>query len=146
MRGILGILAGLAGAIVTAMLIGFLGAFVVGAAAVDMSSSAAIKESYSSLSVGQQLLSIAAWGLGGFVGAYVAKRISGRSWPLWTVTFIVIAYQLISVALLPMPGWMQVTALAAPLIAGFIANRLVPERIEVTSAEAADETAADADA
>jgi hypothetical protein len=150
MRGLLGVLGGLVAAVAVAMLVSFLGALVLGApAAVDMSNAASIKETYASLTPAQQFLGVASWALGALVGAYLAKRISGRSWAAWTVAVVISLYQLLSVAVLPMPAVMQVLALALPIAGGFIANRMVPERIEEPGEEpldgTADGTAADAD-
>ncbi|HEY0626054.1 MAG TPA: hypothetical protein VGD10_04905 [Allosphingosinicella sp.] len=143
MKGFLGVLAGFVSAVLAAMLVSFLGGLIVGVpTGVDMSNADTIRESYASLGVGPQLLGIVAWGIGALVGAYVAKRIAGRSWAAWTVAVLITLYQLLSVALLPMPLYMRILALVLPIVGGFIANRLVAER--ATDAHRA-ETAADAD-
>jgi hypothetical protein len=145
MRGFLGVLAGLAAAIATAMLISFAGGFLVPApASVDISTTESIRSAYSSLGREAQLLGIVSWALGALVGALVAKRIAGRPWAAWTVAAIVTLYQLASVLLLPMPGWMQVLALVLPIVAGFLANHLVATR-EIVEPDAVAETEADAE-
>jgi hypothetical protein len=147
MRGLLGVLVGLVVAVAVAMLTSLLGALVLGAPpSVDMSSPASIKETYASLTPAQQFLGVGGWALGALAGAYAAKRNSGRSWAAWTVAVLISVYQLLSVAVLPMPAYMQALSLALPIAGGFIANRMVPERLEETTDEtAADETAEDAD-
>ena len=147
MRGVLGILAGLVAVAVTMMLVSLIGSQLVPSVpAVNTSSIEAIKEVYASLGTETWLLMLLSWFLGALAGAFVAKKIVGRSWAAWTIAGLILAYLLLTVLMLPMPGWMQVAALAAPLIAGFLANRLVPDRIDEPAADADDQTAADADA
>jgi hypothetical protein len=151
MRGVLGILAGLVAVVATMMLVTMIGSLLASEVpAVDARNIESIKATYAGLSTGTWLLMLLSWFLGALAGAAVAKKIAGRSWAAWTVAGLILAYLLLTVVMLPMPGWMKFGALAAPLLAGFLANRLVPDRVDVASDEAgreraADETAADAD-
>jgi hypothetical protein len=130
-RGLLGILAGVVAAVAAMMLISFIGTLAFPAPArIDTSNVEAIKATYSSLNMGGRMLVLADWFLGALVGAAVAKRLIGRPWAAWTVAGLIEAYVLLSVLMLPMPGWMQIVALVAPLVGGFLANHLVPDRLE----------------
>ncbi|MBA3676135.1 MAG: hypothetical protein H0W74_01865 [Sphingosinicella sp.] len=132
MRGFLGIVAGLVAAIAAAMLIAFIGGLVIPPApvSVDMSSVDGIRDAYSSLGTNAQLLGVVSWAGGGLVGALVAKHIIGRPWAAWTIAALTEAYMLVNVLMLPMPGWMQAVALILPLIAGFLANHLIKNRVD----------------
>ena len=52
---------------------------------------------------------------------------------------------LLNVMMLPMPGWLQVVSLILPLIAGLLANHLVPNRAFV-ELDRSDEAATNAEA
>ncbi|HEV2078921.1 MAG TPA: hypothetical protein VGR19_03345 [Allosphingosinicella sp.] len=152
MRGVLGILAGLVVVAVTILVVSFVGSQLVPAPPeVNTSSIESIRATYAALGTETWLLMLVSWFLGALAGAAVAKKVGGRSWAAWTIAGLVFAYLLLTVAMLPMPGWMMVSSLAAPLLAGFLANRLIPERPYPPAGEAGDErggeeTAADADA
>jgi uncharacterized membrane protein YeaQ/YmgE (transglycosylase-associated protein family) len=137
MRGFLGIVAGLVGAVAAAMLISFIGGLLMPSAPVrvDMSSVEGVRAAYASLGTDAQLLGIISWAGGGLVGALIAKRLIGRPWAAWTIAGLTEAYMLVNVLMLPMPGWMQVVALILPLIAGFLANHLVANRAPIEDAD-----------
>jgi hypothetical protein len=151
MRGILAIVSGLIAVAVTMMLVSLIGSQLVPSVpAVNTSSIEAIKSTYAGLGTETWVLMLLSWFLGTLAGAAVAKKISGRSWAAWTIAGLILAYLLLTVVMLPMPDWMKVAALAAPVLAGYLANRLIPERPASPSEEAADDevatgTAADAD-
>jgi len=150
MRGVLGILAGIVAVAATMMLVSLIGSQLVPEVpAVNANSIESIKATYAALGTETWLLMLLSWFLGALAGAAAAKKIAGRSWAAWTVAGLILAYLLLTVLMLPMPLWMQVAALAAPLVAGFIANRLIPERVDPPAGDGAedtaDEMAADAD-
>ena len=47
---------------------------------------------------------------------------------MWTTTAIFVLYVLLTVLILPMPGWLQALSVVAPLAGGLIANHLIPSR------------------
>jgi len=142
-RGILGIVAGLIGVAVVMMLVSFIGSFFIPATAADTSSVDAIKATYEGLGTHARWMVIASWFFGVLAGAAIAKTIVGRPWAAWTIAGLFEAYLLLSVMMLPMPGWMQVSALIAPLLAGFIANHLVRNRTVVRDEVSGTETRTD---
>lgn len=133
MRAVLGILAGLAGVIATMMLVSFIGGQLLGdVPGVNTSDMDAIKATYGALGTDAQILIVVSWFLGVLAGAAIAKSIIGRPWAAWTIAGLFEAYLLLTVVMLPMPGWMKLAALLAPLIAGLLANHLVKNRVEAT--------------
>jgi hypothetical protein len=143
-------LAGIVAVAATMMLVSLIGSQLVPEVpAVNANSIESIKATYAALGTETWLLMLLSWFLGALAGAAAAKKIAGRSWAAWTVAGLILAYLLLTVLMLPMPLWMQVAALAAPLVAGFIANRLIPERVDPPAGDGAedtaDEMAADAD-
>lgn len=145
MRGFMGIVAGLVAVGIVMTLISFIGAQLIPTGPADASSVDAIKATYESLSTAARWMIIASWLLGVLAGAALAKRIIGRPWAAWTVAGLFEAYLLLTVLMLPMPGWMQVAALAAPLLAGLLANHLVANRIEVDTEAGTERSARDAE-
>lgn len=130
MKAVLGIVAGLVTLFAAMMLVSFIGSQFIPAGAVNTSSVEAIKETYSALSTEARLMVIASWFLGVLAGALVAKKIVGRPWAPWTIAGLFEVYLLLTVLVLPMPGWMQVAGLAAPLLAGLLANHLIANRLD----------------
>jgi hypothetical protein len=104
-------------------------------------------EAFPNMPLGPKLIIVLSWFAGALVGALAAKRIAGRGWAAWTVAGFFAFYALVTVMILPMPGWLQAIAVAAPLIGGLVGNHLVRERLPVASAApvaAAAEPQADA--
>ena len=72
--------------------------------------------------LGIQLLVPAAYFLGAMAGGALAARISGRAWAAWGVAAVVVAGAIWSMFMIPHPQWMQIAAVAAPLVAGLLAG------------------------
>lgn len=130
MRIFLGILVGL--------VVGFLVAIVVGGIAVAATASGVlprdasgglgsqqVMEIFAALPVGAKLGFVLAWFFGVLCGASLAKLIARTSWIVWAVAGPILVYVLLNVMVLPMPAWLQALSVAGPLLAGFLANRLV---------------------
>jgi len=64
------------------------------------------------------------WLLGAAVGGWAARHITRRHWAGWVVALVVLAGGIINLFLIPAPLWMQIAAIAAPLLGGLIATRL----------------------
>ena len=80
------------------------------------------------LPTGAKAFILLSWFGAGLFGAWVAKLIERRSWAAWTIGAIFAVYVLITVFILPMPGWLQVLAVVSPIIGALIANHLVANR------------------
>jgi hypothetical protein len=66
----------------------------------------------------------AAWFIGALGGAWAANRIAGRALAGWVVVLLVLGAGLYTMIQIPHPGWMWAMAVALPLIAGWLAQRL----------------------
>ena len=93
-------------------------------------------DTFPALPLGPKLVIVLSWFAGALVGAMAAKGIAGRGWAAWTVAGFFAVYALVTVMILPMPGWLQATAVAAPLIGGLIGNHLVRERVPAAATAA----------
>lgn len=69
-------------------------------------------------------LVVAAWFLGALIGAWVANAIARRALAGWIVAVLVMAASLATVIMFPQPVWMWAAAILAPLVAGWLAQRL----------------------
>jgi MFS family permease len=58
-------------------------------------------------------------------GGVVAGRISRRAWAPWAIALLVLAGAVWTLFRMPQPVWMQIASVVAPLLAGFIASRVV---------------------
>ena len=138
MRAILGLLGGLvAGAVamgICALAGGLLYPSNVG---INPSRPQEIIDAFAGLPMGAKIAMILSWFAGALVGAAVAKLIVRQGWAAWTIAALFALYVLVTVLILPMPGWMQTLAIVAPLIGGLIANHLVKSRAPDLPGEAA---------
>ena len=130
MRAVISIVVGLVVGFAALILIALLGGLLFPSPGqVDNFNAEQLIELFPSIPVGAKVAIILSWFGGALIGAGAAKWISGRGWAAWTITGFFAVYVLLNVLILPMPGWMQAIAVAAPLIGGLIANHLVAERI-----------------
>ena len=138
MRAFLGILAGIVVGFVALVVIALVGGLIFPAPvpAGGMSRPQQLIEMFETLPIGAKSAVILAWFGGALAGAAVAKMIVGRGWAAWTITGFFAVYVLLNVLILPMPGWLQAVAVAAPLIGGLIANHLVADRVVAAEVEA----------
>ena len=127
MRAIAGIIVGLVVGFAATILIGIIG---IGAtysapAGLEASNPRQVLEAFAEMPQGAQIALMLAWFGGGLAGALVAKLIARTGWAAWTVAALIAAYVVLNMLVLPLPGWMQVLSVAAPLVGGLIANHLV---------------------
>jgi hypothetical protein len=144
MRAIGGIIAGLVASLIATIVVGIIGLrfTLTLPPRLDASDTKALFDTLGGMPSGAQLALAAAWLIGAFAGAWTARRISGRAWAAWLVTLLVALYVLLDTLILPMPSWMQVVWIAAPLVGGLLGNHLARGR----PAPAAATTDADAGA
>jgi hypothetical protein len=74
-----------------------------------------------------QMLVLAAYFTGAFLGALAAERISRRLWTAWAIAVAVASGAVWSMFVIPHPQWMQVAAVIVPFL-GAVAARHVPRR------------------
>ena len=74
--------------------------------------------------LGAKLVVVFGWFAGGLIGAAAAGRMSRRSWPGWAVAALASLAGIVTVMLVPQPVWMQISAVAAPLLGGLVAHHL----------------------
>jgi len=138
MRGVLGIIAGLIAGIVATILVGSIGVIATlrGPLTADLSDANGVVETFVNLPLGPKIAMMLAWFAGGLAGALVAKAIARRSWAGWIVAILIALYVLLNMLILPLPSWMQVLSIVAPLIGGLIGNHLIREAPAATAAAA----------
>jgi uncharacterized membrane protein YdcZ (DUF606 family) len=141
LRNVGAIVAGLIAGFVAMLLIAFIGGMMFpSSASVDGFNAEQVMAAFPGLPLGAKLSIILSWFGAALTGAAVAKAIAGRSWAAWTVGAVFVVYVLLTILVLPMPGWLQAVAVLAPLAGALIGNHLVRERAIVVapSAPAAD--------
>ena len=141
MRAVAGIVIGLIAGFAATILVGIIGvgATFSGPEAIDATNPQQVIEAYAAMPQGSKIALMVAWFAGGFFGALAAKRISRQGWAAWTVAALIAAYVMLYTIVLPLPAWMQVVSIAAPLIGGLIANHLIADRAPAPAeAEAPD--------
>ena len=69
-------------------------------------------------------LVVAAWFFGALIGAWVANAIARRGLAGWIVALLVMVASIATVIMVPQPAWRWAAAILAPLIAGWLAQRL----------------------
>jgi hypothetical protein len=127
MRAVAGIIVGLIAGLIAAILVGIVG---VGAtfavpAGIDPANTRQVLQAFAGMPPGSQVALAIAWLAGAFVGALVAKAIARKAWAAWTVVLLMTIYFGFGGLTLPLPIWAKALWIAAPLIGGFIGERLV---------------------
>lgn len=127
-----GVIIGLLSGIIAMMLVALAGMLLFPSGIVmDPTDSEQISEAFGALALGAQLYIVFSWVAGALVGAAVAKRIVGRPWAAWFIAGLFTLYVLLNTFILPMPPWLQATAIIAPLLGGLLANHMVANRIVI---------------
>lgn len=125
MKSVLGLLAGIAAAIVAMMAVGLVGSLLF---AVEGPAAPARSEAFlsalGSAPLATQIVVLAAWTIAALAGAAAAKSVARVSWPGWAVAGA-LALLLAGAFLGPLPAWMQVVAVVGPLAGGLLADLLV---------------------
>jgi hypothetical protein len=148
MRAVAGIIVGLIAGFVATILVGIVGvgATFSGPAQIDATNPQQVIEAFAGMPQGSKIALMVAWFAGGFFGALVAKLIARQGWAAWTVAALIGAYVVLNTIILPLPGWMQVLSIAAPLLGGLIANHLIAGRAATATATATETPTAAAEA
>lgn len=69
-----------------------------------------------------QTITVSSWALGALVGGATAVRIAGTPMSGWIVALLAVGFALAQSLIAPHPLWMQIAAVAAPLLAGAIVS------------------------
>ena len=64
------------------------------------------------------------WFAGALAGGWLARRLSRTSWAGWVIAGLIAVGGIANVLMIPHPLWMQIAAVAAPLLGGWIVTRL----------------------
>jgi hypothetical protein len=119
-----GLAAGLAVAIFTIMFVEFIGnQLFPPPRGYDMSAGSAL-----SLPVENLIWPVIGWFLGALAGAWVAVRISGEPWTGWAIVALVLAATAFNFALITHPLWMMIVGALAPILGGWIGQKLPKAR------------------
>ena len=78
-----------------------------------------------SMATGALLFIAFAYFIATLLGAAVAGAISGRKWAAWLIALLMLAASLLSLSQVSYPLWMEIVAIAAPLLAGLAATAFV---------------------
>ena len=90
----------------------------------DMWDREAVAQVFAARPTGALLLNLLSYFLGGFVGAYVARRVSRRGWTVWVPAVLLALMALVIVLNFPLPGWAQFGCFLAPLLGGLLARHV----------------------
>ena len=82
------------------------------------------------LPVAAKAMVVLAWFLGSLAGAAVAMGIARRALPGWIVAAVMIALSVLTTQMFPHPAWMVGAAVILPLVAAWLARRLLAGRID----------------
>lgn len=146
MRSFAAIVAGIVAGFIGLMLVAVVGEAVFPTSiAVNLRDPAQIKAGFAALPVSLKIVTTLGWFASGLVGGLVAKWISGRIWPVWTVAGFFALYVMANIAILPMPAWMQAASLAAPLLGAALAHHYGPGRRVSRDLDEADDDPDDGD-
>ncbi|MBU4040203.1 MAG: hypothetical protein KKG27_10630 [Alphaproteobacteria bacterium] len=64
------------------------------------------------------------WFVSAVAGGWLARRLSRTEWGGWVIAGLIAIGGLANVMMIPHPLWMQIAAVAAPLLGGWIVTRL----------------------
>jgi len=64
------------------------------------------------------------WFAAAVAGGWLARRITRAAWAGWVIAGLIAVGGLANIAMIPHPLWMQIAAVAAPLLAGWVVTRL----------------------
>lgn len=97
-------------------------------AGLDFSDEAAMRRWVESAPFAAQAIVVLAWFIGTFVGAWVARSIAREAATTtvpagWIVAGLALLGSVVNLFQFPHPLWMQVAAVAAPLLGGWLATK-----------------------
>lgn len=138
MKAFMGLLAGIVAGALVMMLVGYVGTSLWPLhVPADPNDRQALIEGLRAAPVGAQASVLLAWFLGTFAAAAVAKSISGRAWPGWTIGGVLAAL-LAFIFFVPLPVWLQTLAPISPLLGAAAGDVLIKGRRAQPAGEVRD--------
>ena len=128
-RGILGVLAGMVAAIAVVFVVEGAGhALFPPPAGLDITDPVDQERLVAWMPASVKAIVVLGWFLGSFAGATTAMKISRRALPGWIVAAAMVALSVATTLMFPHPAWMIGAAAILPLVAAWLAARLVARR------------------
>lgn len=125
LRTILGIVAGVVVAFVVLMGLEMAGhAAMPPPAGLDPADPEDLKQMVASASTAAKAWVVFAWFAAAVAGGWVARRLSRASWAGWVIAGLIVVGGIANIMMIPHPLWMQIAAVAAPLLGGWLVTRL----------------------
>ena len=125
LRTILGIVAGVVVAFVVLMGLEMAGhAAMPPPAGLDPADPEDLKQMVASASTAAKAWVVFAWFAAVVAGGWVARRLSRASWAGWVIAGLIVVGGIANILMIPHPLWMQIAAVVAPLLGGWLVTRL----------------------
>ena len=125
LRTILGIVAGVVVAFVVLMGLEMAGhAAMPPPAGLDPADPEDLKQMVASASTAAKAWVVFAWFAAVVAGGWVARRLSRASWAGWVIAGLIVVGGIANIMMIPHPLWMQIAAVVAPLLGGWLVTRL----------------------
>ena len=125
LRTILGIVAGVVVAFVVLMGLEMAGhAAMPPPAGLDPADPEDLKQMVASASTAAKAWVVFAWFAAAVAGGWLARRLSRASWAGWVIAGLIVVGGIAHLMMIPHPLWMQIAAVVAPLLGGWLVTRL----------------------
>lgn len=125
LRTILGIVAGVLVAFVVLMGLEMAGhAVMPPPPGLDPTDPEDVKQMVASASMAAKAWVVFGWFGAVVAGGWVARRLSRKGWAGWVIAGLIVLGGVANIMMIPHPLWMQIAAVAAPLLGGWIVTRL----------------------
>lgn len=125
LRTILGIVAGVVVAFVVLMGLEMAGhAVMPPPPGLDPTDPEDVKQMVASASMAAKAWVVFGWFAAVVAGGWVARRLSRKGWAGWVIAGLIVLGGVANIMMIPHPLWMQIAAVAAPLLGGWMVTRL----------------------
>jgi len=125
LRTVLGIVAGVVLAFVVLMGLEMAGhAAMPPPAGLDPTNPEDLKRMVASSPMAAKAWVVFAWFAATVAGGWLARRLSRTGWAGWAIAGLIAAGGVANILMIPHPLWMQIAAVAAPLLGGWVVTRL----------------------
>ena len=125
LRIVLGIVAGAVAAVVLLMVLEMAGhAAMPPPAGLDPADPEDLKQMVASASLAAKAWVVFGWFAAVLAGGWLARRLSRKGWAGWVIAGLILLGGIANIMMIPHPLWMQIAAIAAPLLAGWFVTRL----------------------